>query len=73
MPGGAVDVPQGGRVRVVQVAVEVLRPQVLVGLGINKLHVDSHAVAGSLHAALEDVGNVERRRNLARQVLSLPW
>jgi hypothetical protein len=39
--------------------VEPLGPQVTAGFGIDELHVDAHAGAGALNAALEDIADVQ--------------
>jgi hypothetical protein len=48
---------------VLDVAVVALRPQVVVGGGLDQLHVDVHLVAGLLHAALENRGDAELHRD----------
>ena len=39
--------------------VEPLGPQMIAGLGVDKLHVDAHAVTAALNAALKDIADVQ--------------
>src|ERR1700677_1061947 len=39
--------------------VKPLRPEMTAGLGVDELHVDTHAIAAALNAALEDITDVQ--------------
>ena len=39
--------------------VETLRPKMAAGFGVNELHIDAHAIAAALNAALEDVAHIQ--------------
>ena len=44
--------------------VEPLGPQMIAGLGVDKLHVDAHAVTAALNAALKDIADVQLASDL---------
>jgi len=48
-----------------------LRPEVLVGFGIDELRDDPHPVADAPHAPLEQRGNLKLRRDLPQPLLPL--
>ena len=39
--------------------VEPLCPEMIAGFGVDELHIDAHAIAAALDAALEDITNVQ--------------
>ena len=48
------------RENVGHIAVVIVGPDVLIGVGIDQLHVDAHLVSRAAHASLENIGNTER-------------
>ena len=52
--------------------VEPLGPEMIAGFGVDQLHVDAHAVAAALNAALEDIANVQLASDLSSRSSGLP-
>ena len=48
------------RKNVGHIAVVIVGPDVLIGVGVDQLHVDTHLVSRAAHAALENIGHTER-------------
>ena len=43
-----------------QIAIVIFCPNVLVVVGVDQLHVDTHPIADPAHAAFQKCGNAER-------------
>ena len=39
--------------------IEALGPEVVAGLGVDKLHVDAHPIAAALHATLQNIAHIQ--------------
>ena len=46
------------------IAVVIVCPEMLVSVGVDQLHVDTHPVARATHTALENIGNTQRLANV---------
>jgi hypothetical protein len=44
--------------------VEPLSPEMIAGFSVDELHIDAHAVAAALNAALEDIADVQLAADL---------
>ena len=56
---------------VVELPVVRLGPEVAIGLGVDELRDDAHAIAGATYAAVEQRGGAERRADLAQALRAL--
>ena len=54
------------RENVGHIAVVIVGPDVLIGVGIDQLHVHAHPVSRAAHASLENIGNPERLADFAK-------
>src|SRR5712671_3606550 len=54
------------RKNISHIAVVIVGPDVLIGVGVDQLHVDAHLVSRATHAALENIGNPERLADFSK-------
>ena len=52
--------------------VEPLGPEMIAGFGVDELHVDAHAVAAALDAALEHIADVQLAADLSSRRAACP-